>query len=90
MPVPIDAFMIELRARPKVIAAVAEDPIWTKHINAIEVGLQVLWQLGDDDMRALDLSDRANAIMKSGAPMKQRLLSLVDVLKEASRIWGGR
>jgi hypothetical protein len=81
-----EGFLAEIRAAPEFVEAAAADPAWIETLDSIEYGLQVLWRLGDDDVRALGLCDQVTVIMKSGASMKQRLLRLADLEREASAL----
>jgi hypothetical protein len=43
----IDAFITEIRYRPRFKAAVASDPIWSAHLDAIEFALNEIDRRAD-------------------------------------------
>jgi hypothetical protein len=90
----IDRFIAEITASKKYAEAAATDAILRQHVDDIEKGLRGLWRLGDEDARALDLSDEALRIIQSDDPMKVRLLAIQKIAVRASKIfdpvaWGG-
>jgi hypothetical protein len=77
----IDAFITEIRGRPRFAAAAASDPIWSAHLDAIEFALNEIDRRADSDPLMLDAFDRAVAIISDSArPVKQRLLDLSALL----------
>jgi hypothetical protein len=90
----IDRFIVEIAASKKFAEAAATDTIWTQRLDDMEKALRSLWRLGDEDVRALDLSDEALRIIQSDEPMKARLLAIHKILVRGSQIfdpvaWGG-
>jgi hypothetical protein len=91
----IDDFIAEIKAAPKFAAAAASNPTWIETVEGLKVALRGLSLLADDDVRALDMYDRATAIISSDAAVGQRVLAVHDILVEASwafdpGAWGGR
>lgn len=90
----IDRFIAEIKASKKYAEAAATDAILRQHVDDMEKVLRGLWRLGDEDVRALDLSDEALRIIQSDEPMKARLLEIQNILVRGSQIfdpvaWGG-
>ncbi len=76
------AFVAEIRAAPKFIAAARENPIFILHIDNIERGFDALYLEGTTEPWAIDLLDRIRAVVGRKARIKPRLLELEGLLLE--------
>lgn len=83
----VDAFIAEIKAAPKFIAAAACNSALLDGVGGIEWGLSGLSRASGNDPIALAYCDRIAAIIQSDGSMKQRLARLMDVLTEASKIF---
>jgi hypothetical protein len=79
----VDAFLAEVRAMPRFIAASAADPAIARYANAIEYALHVLYAAGDDNSEAIELFDEVCAIVgNKQRGLNERLLALHRLLSE--------
>ena len=82
-----DHFIGEIEALPNYKRAVAADPTFVECIEGLRTAFAGLERLADTDTRALELFDRATAIVKSGGPWKPRFVRVYNVQAETSRIF---
>jgi hypothetical protein len=87
MNVAFDHFIGEIEALPNYKRAVAADPTFVECLEALRTAFAGLERLADTNTKALELLDRATAIVKSGGPWKPRFVRVYNVLAETSRIF---
>ena len=78
-PAAIEAFLAEIAAAPKFVAAFPEDRR-AEILTGLEAAMRALWTLGDGDMRALGFCDDVLSIARRGEPLKQKVETIVGVL----------
>jgi hypothetical protein len=77
-----EAFIDEVRNRPKFIAAAARDPVFVEHLSAIEYAIERINELGNDDAVWIDRFDQVRTILgRDEQPLKARLLEFGRVLQ---------
>jgi hypothetical protein len=76
-----DSFITKVRTSPQFVEAASSDTIWQEHLAALERGLD--WLDRVDTPELIDIADRIQAAITSGAPIKQRLLAVMKLLAEA-------
>ena len=77
-PAAIEAFLAEIAAAPKFVAALPEDRR-AEILTGLEAAMRALWTLGDGDIRALGFCDDVLSIARRDEPLKQKVEALVDV-----------
>ena len=82
-PAAIEAFLAEIAAAPKFVAALPEDRR-AEILTGLEAAMRALWTLGDGDMRALGFCDDVLSIARRDEPLKQKVEALVDVFATKS------
>jgi len=82
-PAAIEAFLAEIAAAPKFVAALPEDR-QAEILTGLEAAMRALWTLGDGDMRALGFCDDVLSIARRDKPLKQRVEALVGVFATKS------
>jgi hypothetical protein len=61
----IDAFVEQIRKRPKFVAASTIDPKWTEQLAAVERLLNAIDRKADDDPATLAILDKVLAVIGS-------------------------
>ena len=80
----IDAFVEQIRKRPKFVAASATDPKWIAELDAIERGLNAIARKADDDSGMIDIFDKIQSFIgRVDLPIKQRLLEVGKLSAQA-------
>ena len=82
-PAAIEAFLAEIAAAPKFVAAFPEDRR-AEILTGLEAAMRALWTLGDGDMRALGFCDDVLSIARRDEPLNQKVEALVDVFATKS------
>jgi hypothetical protein len=86
MPASVDAFLAEVRAMPRFIAASRTSHVWAEHVNAIEYALHVLYKAGDDNADAVELLDEICAIVgDKQRGLGERILQFHRLLSDHER-----
>jgi hypothetical protein len=73
----IDAFVEQIRKRPKFVAASATDPKWIEQLTAIERLFNAIDRKADDDPKTIEIFDNILAVIgRSDLSLKERLLEV--------------
>jgi hypothetical protein len=83
----IDRFLAEIEASPKFSAAARADPVWADHLESMRLALWGLERLADEDPRAIDFVDEIDALLKSPATLKARVIDLQQILIRAAKVF---
>jgi hypothetical protein len=77
-----EKFIDDIRSSPQFIEAAANDPVWHEHANAIENGVQRIYELGADDPVWLERFDEIQMLFaREGLTLRERLLRFAEMAK---------
>lgn len=68
---------------PSFVAASVSDPIWARHLGAIEYAIERIYELGADDVIWLERFDEVRGLLaRDDMTVKERLLAFGRLLED--------